>query len=78
IFKRVILETQGYNAIILNILFLMDILIRHFKRSFIRNLLLLLLRALLILYNRNVIRRIASFILGFKLDRRYLINTTLS
>ena len=78
IFKRVILETQGYNAIILNVLFLMDILIRHFKQSLIRNLLLLLLRVLLILYDRNIIRRIASFVLGFKLDRRYLINTTLS
>jgi len=59
---------------ILNVLFLMDILIRYFKQSLIRNLLLLLLRVLLILYNRNVIRRIASFIPGFKLDRRYLIN----
>jgi hypothetical protein len=56
----------------------MDILIRHFKQSLIRNLLLLLLRVLLTLYNRNVIRRIAFFMLGFKLDRRYLINTTLS
>ncbi|OCK92753.1 uncharacterized protein K441DRAFT_568426, partial [Cenococcum geophilum 1.58] len=68
----------GYNAIILNVLFLIDILIRHFKQSFVRNLLLLLLKVLLILYNRNVIKRIASFILGFKLDRRRLINTTLS
>ena len=56
----------------------MDILIRYFKQSLIRNLLLLLLKVLLILYNRNVIRRIASFILGFKLVKKYLINTTLS
>ena len=78
IFKRVILETQGYNITILNVLFLMDILVRHFKQSLVRNLLLLLLRVLLTLYNRNVIRRIASFVLGFKLDGRCLINTTLS
>ena len=78
IFKRVILETQGYNLTILNIFFLIDILIRYFKQSLIRNFLLLLLRVLLILHNRNVIRRITSFILVFKLDRRYLINTTLS
>ena len=56
----------------------MDILIRYFKQSLIRNLLLLLLKVLLISYDRNVIRRIASFVLGFKLDKRYLINTTLS
>ena len=78
IFKRVTLETQGHDATILNVLFSMDILIRHFKQSLIRNLLLLLLRILLTSYDRNVIRRIASFVLGFKLDGRYLINTILS
>ncbi|OCK88185.1 uncharacterized protein K441DRAFT_590160, partial [Cenococcum geophilum 1.58] len=68
----------GHNIIILNMLFLMDILIRHFKQSLIRNLLLLLLKVFLISYNRNVIKRIAFFVLGFKLDRRCLIYTTLS
>ena len=78
IFKRVTLETQGHDATISNVLFSMDILVRHFKQSLVRNLLLLLLKVLLTSYDRNVIRRIASFVLGFKLDGRCLINTTLS
>ncbi len=74
IFKRVILEIQGLNVMILNGLFIMDILVRHFKQSFVR--ILLLLRDFLVLYDRNTIRIRAISAKGFKLDGSCLINTT--
>ena len=49
----------------------MDILVRYFKQSFIRNLLLLLLRVLLTLYDKNVIKIIVRVKTNENFDRVY-------